>query len=88
MDAKREWSHVLSRAPFLRNEPQGQNFWQWAKILDAGEDRLSGDEQACLAYSHDRIAVSYSKGVKIWVWSKGMTLGWCTSIEKIFLTIC
>ncbi|KAF5386987.1 hypothetical protein D9615_001964 [Tricholomella constricta] len=51
----------------------GVNHWQWAKVLDAGKnDRRSEDDQVCLAYMRDRIAVSFPRtGVKVWVWSKG-----------------
>ncbi|KAG6845203.1 hypothetical protein H0H87_012530 [Tephrocybe sp. NHM501043] len=53
---------------------QGVNHWQWAKVLDAGKTDWRGDEdQICLAYLRDRIAVSYPRtGVKVWIWSKGI----------------
>ncbi|KAF9501141.1 hypothetical protein BDN71DRAFT_1439399 [Pleurotus eryngii] len=50
----------------------GPNHWQWAKILDAGNERRADDDPMCLAYRADRIAVSFPKiGVKVWLWSKG-----------------
>lgn len=50
----------------------GPNHWQWAKILDAGNERRVDDDPMCLAYRADRIAVSFPKiGVKVWLWSKG-----------------
>lgn len=49
----------------------GGNFWQWAKIVDAGCEKDS-DDKTCLAYFRDRIAVSFPKtGVKMWIWQKG-----------------
>jgi len=51
----------------------GVNHWQWAKVLDAGKnDRRSDDDQICLAYMRDRVAVSFPRsGVKVWLWLKG-----------------
>ncbi|GLB35497.1 hypothetical protein LshimejAT787_0210620 [Lyophyllum shimeji] len=51
----------------------GVNHWQWAKVLDAGKnDRRSDDDQVCLAYMRDRVAVSFPRsGVKVWMWLKG-----------------
>ncbi|PFH53593.1 hypothetical protein AMATHDRAFT_171530 [Amanita thiersii Skay4041] len=49
----------------------GGNYWQWAKIVDAGSESNSGGK-TCLAYHRDRIAVSFPKsGVKVWMWLKG-----------------
>jgi hypothetical protein len=54
---------------------KGQNNWQWAKILDAGNDRRPEDDMICLAYMRDRIAVAFPRiGVKVWLWVKGMKL--------------
>lgn len=51
---------------------QGQNHWQWAKIVDAGTDGRDGDGKVCFAYMRDRIAVAFPKlGVKVWLWIKG-----------------
>lgn len=69
---------------FLR---QGQNQWQWAKILDAGTERRSDDDHICLAYMRDRIAVSFPRtGVKVWVWLKGRNVLMSTykAIHMIF----
>jgi hypothetical protein len=50
---------------------QGENAWEWAKILSAGADADSEDS-ICFAYARDRIAVSFPRvGVKVWIWSKG-----------------
>ncbi|KAF9466230.1 hypothetical protein BDZ94DRAFT_1251452 [Collybia nuda] len=50
----------------------GQNYWHWAKVLDAGTERLSDDDQVCMVYWRDRIAVSFPRGgVKVWIWHKG-----------------
>ncbi|KAF8638838.1 hypothetical protein AX17_001896 [Amanita inopinata Kibby_2008] len=49
----------------------GGNFWQWAKIVDAGCE-TGFEDKTCLAYHRDRIAVSFPKaGVKVWIWLKG-----------------
>lgn len=51
---------------------QGLNQWQWAKVLDVGTERLLDDDNVCLAYMRDRIAVSFPRaGVKVWMWLKG-----------------
>jgi hypothetical protein len=50
---------------------QGNNQWQWAKVLDAGNDQQD-DDQMCFAYHRNRIAVSFPRsGVKVWMWVKG-----------------
>ncbi|KAF8061660.1 WD40-repeat-containing domain protein [Lyophyllum atratum] len=51
----------------------GVNHWNWAKVLDAGKnDRRNEDDQVCLAYVRDRVAVSFPRtGVKVWMWLKG-----------------
>jgi len=50
----------------------GQNHWQWAKILDAGNEPRQDDETICFAYKRDRIAVAFPRtGVKVWLWTKG-----------------
>ncbi|KAG5652013.1 hypothetical protein H0H81_006595 [Sphagnurus paluster] len=52
----------------------GQGFnWHWTKVLDAGKnERRSDEDQVCLAYMQDRIAVAFPRtGVKVWIWSKG-----------------
>ncbi|KAF8229556.1 hypothetical protein L208DRAFT_1459814 [Tricholoma matsutake] len=50
----------------------GINRWQWAKVLDAGNDHLLDDDQICFAYHRDRIAVSFPRtGVKVWMRVKG-----------------
>ncbi|KAK2460668.1 hypothetical protein APHAL10511_007138 [Amanita phalloides] len=49
----------------------GGNFWQWAKIVDAGCEK-GVENKTCLAYYRDRIAVSFPRtGVKMWIWLKG-----------------
>ncbi|KAG6907454.1 hypothetical protein DXG01_008838 [Tephrocybe rancida] len=55
----------------------GLNHWQWAKVLDAGNnERRTDEDQICLAYIRDRIAVSYPRvGVKVWIWLKGTWQG-------------
>ncbi|KAF8655859.1 hypothetical protein AX16_002942 [Volvariella volvacea WC 439] len=50
----------------------GGNSWQWAKVIDACQERKGGEEPRCLAYMRDRIAVAFpTTGVKIWMWLKG-----------------
>ncbi|KAF8352224.1 WD40-repeat-containing domain protein [Amanita rubescens] len=49
----------------------GGNYWQWAKIVDAGYEKGT-EGKTRLAYYRDRIAVSFPKaGVKMWIWLKG-----------------
>lgn len=63
-----DWSHGLLR---VKLSLQGGNYWQWAKIVDAGCEKETQDK-TCLAYYRDRIAVSFPKtGVKMWIWLKG-----------------
>lgn len=61
--------------PFMYNalSTQGQNHWQWAKIVDAGTEHRQDDEAICFAYMYDRIAIAFPKlGVKVWQWIKGI----------------
>jgi hypothetical protein len=54
---------------------QGQNHWQWAKIVDAGTEHKHDTDAVCFAYMRDRIAISFPKlGVKVWQWIKGKGL--------------
>jgi hypothetical protein len=69
---------------------QGQNYWQWAKILDAGLERRQDEETVCFAYSRDRIAVAFPRvGVKVWLWLKGTNsylslLRTCDKLSMLF----
>ncbi|KAF8626320.1 hypothetical protein AX15_004984 [Amanita polypyramis BW_CC] len=59
----------------------GGNFWQWAKIVDAGCEK-GPDEKTCLAYHRDRIAVSFPRtGVKMWIWLKGTRRITCSCFQ-------
>lgn len=61
--------------PFYLRPYQGNNRWQWAKVLDAGNDHREDDDLVCFAYHRDRIAVSFPRtGVKVWMWVKGWFL--------------
>jgi hypothetical protein len=55
---------------------QGQNHWEWAKILDAGNGDRAEDDRMCFAYVHNRIAVAFPRsGVKIWMLIEGRNHG-------------
>lgn len=79
-------TYVLWLVPDHYN--QGVNHWQWVKVLDAGKnDGQAVDEEVCLAYTRDRIAVSFPRtGVKIWVWSKGASYVFSEKIADRVLT--
>jgi hypothetical protein len=67
---------VFRMLSYIHVSTQGQNHWQWAKIVDAGTEHRQDNEAVCFAYMRDRIAVSFPKlGVKVWQWIKGTELG-------------
>jgi WD40 repeat protein len=74
-----KWTRNVSNAwcissgfTFTLVEYQGNNRWEWAKVLDAGNEHREDDGQICFAYHRDRIAVSFPRiGVKVWMCVKG-----------------
>ena len=74
MDAGSEYRNFNYGLVTSNKMTQGGNFWQWAKIVDAGCEK-GFEDKTCMAYHKDRIAVSFPKtGVKVWMWLKGGNL--------------
>lgn len=72
------WCVFVESPHRAMDQNQGNNRWQWAKVLDARNNDQQEDDQICFAYHRDRIAVSFPRtGVKVWMWMKG----WFFSVD-------